>query len=349
MAEVVNLNLPSRRARSWGTWVAAWAMAVGLLVLWWTFAQVVPVDMVAVRQVYFGPGRGIQKEPLYGAGYWLVIPGYERLHLFPRDVQTLDFNENVREASTRTDSDYHRVNAIRIQTSEGYQVTVDITLLYRLDDPYRVLTEVGPGRLYETQVVHARADKVFRQVLGALNAEDFFNDDVRVAKVEEARQALTVDLAEWGLSVWAVLLREYTYDERYQGAIENRKIQDQKVFKNQAESVAASRAAERDRVMAEGAARIAVEEERGRAEVRKIKAEADLYYRKTVADGDLLVALADARGTELENTALEVQGAGNLVGMQMAEVLKGTQVIVLSTTGPNGVNPLDLSKLVGGF
>jgi regulator of protease activity HflC (stomatin/prohibitin superfamily) len=350
MADVIELNLQgSGGGRRWALGVGAVGVAA-LSVLWFTFAQYVPPSMVGVRQVYLGPNKGVQEDGLHGPGLHLVIPGYERLHMFPRNVQLLDFNDGERQtAAEALGTDYHWAPSIRIQTAEGYQVTVDATVVYRVADPYAVLTKVGPGRLFETQVVQRRADQVLRQVLGSLNAEEFYNDTIRTAKIEAANNALTAELAEWGVQVWGILLREYDYDDRYQSAIEQRKIQDQRVFKNQAESVAASRGAERDRVIAEGQATIEVAREAGRSAVRRIHAEADLYYRKQVADGGLLVALAEAKGTDLENRALQAVGAGNLVGLEMAKTLEGTQVIILSTTGPTGVNPLNLDDLVEGF
>ena len=145
------------------------------------------------------------------------------------------------------------------------------------------------------------------------------------------------------------MVRHYTYDDRYQEAIEQRKIQDQLVFKNQAETVAAGREAEKNRVLAEGQARVEVEQERGRAEVRRIEADANLYYRKKVAEGDLQVALAEAEGIRLENAALRAAGASNLVGLKMADVMRGARVIVVPTDGADGINPLDLDSLVEGW
>lgn len=329
-------------------------VVIGLLFLaaagfWWSFAQPVDVDEFAVRQVYFGPSQGVQKDAVYGPGLHLVVPMFERLHRFPRDLQSMHFNDKREGGDVGYDPDASATPSIRIQTSEGYQVTVDVTVLYRIVDPYTVLTKVGEGRLFETQVVARLADKILRQKLGSLNAEEFYDDDVRMAKVEAARAQLTEECTAWGIQVVNVLLREYVYDQRYQEAIEGRKIQDQRVFKNQAESVAASRAAERDRVVAEGKARIEVEGERGRAEVSRITAEADLYARQKVAEGDLLVALAEAKGTELENRALQAGGAQSVVGLEMAKALSGVEIIVVSTTGPGAMNPLDLDSLVEGF
>ena len=61
------------------------------------------------------------------------------------------------------------------------------------------------------------------------------------------------------------------------------------------------------------------------------------------------MALAEAEGTRLENAALQSAGASNMVGLRMAEALDGTQIIVVSTTGPGAVNPLDLERLIQGW
>jgi regulator of protease activity HflC (stomatin/prohibitin superfamily) len=350
----VRLKLPSAGALSGGrvaTGVAAVAVVgmVGFGLL--SLTQKVDPDQFAVRQVYFGPSKGVQ-QGVYGPGLHLVIPGYERLHVFPQDLQVLDLNDTELEwvrGGGKMPEDYLSAPSIRIQTSEGYQVKVDVSILYRVADPYKVVTKVGPGRIYETKVVTRQADQILRQTLGRLDAEDFYNDEPRVAATKEAHDLLAADLSQWGLEIVTVLIRDYVYDQRYQEAIEQRKIQDQTVFKNKAEAIAATQAAEKDRTLAEGRANIAVEMERGRAEVRKIAAEADLYYRQKVAEGDLLVALAEAEGTRLENAALQSAGASNMVGLEMAKALEGTQVIVVSTTGANSVNPLDLERLVSGW
>lgn len=356
MAEPIKLNLPKRAGGLFGPAMAAGVAGLALIavgVIWLTMTTQVEPDEIGVMQVYLGPNKGVQKA-LYEPGLHVVIPGYQRLHVFPRDIQVLDLNDaevahvNSDRAAARRE-DYRVAPAIRIQTSEGYQVTVDVSVIYRVVDPYEVVTQVGAGRTYETKVVARRADKILRQTLGKLDAEDFYNDALRIRMAEETRRELADDLQNWGIQVWGVLIREYTYDQRYQNAIEQRKIQDQNVFKNQAEAFSASKEAEKNRVLAEGKARVDVELERGRSEVRKIAAEADNYYRTRVAEGGLLVALAEAEGTKLENAALQQAGASNIVGLEMAEAMEGTRVIVVSTTGQGAVNPLDLDKLLEGW
>ncbi len=338
----VKLPLPSGK-------VAAVAVGLGaaLLFVLFVFAAFltnVGPDEFAVRQVFFGPKKGVQEETL-GPGMHFVMPGYEKLLLFPREMQLLEFNDSKVHVSTGATSQ----PSIRIQTSEGYQVTVDVTVSYRIVDPYKVITAVGPGALYESSLMVPRSDKVLRQNLGELNAEQFYQGLLRREKADNARMRLSEDVSHAGIQVWSVMVRDYTYDNRYQKAIEDRKIQDQTVFKNRAEAIAASQEAEKNRVLAEGQATVDVERQRGRAEVKKIQAEADLYYRKTVAEGDLLVALAEAEGTRLENKALQTAGASNLVGLEMAEVMAGSKIIMVPTDGAGGVNPLDLDSLVRGW
>jgi len=49
-----------------------------------------------------------------------------------------------------------------------------------------------------------------------------------------------------------------------------------------------------------------------------------------------LVKLAEAQGTELENQALRGAGSENMVGLRMADALRGTRVIVLRPTAKAG-------------
>lgn len=311
-----------------------------LLFLWLTTTVGIAPDEFAIRQVYFGPGKGLQND-IFAPGTHLLIPGYERFHVFPRKLQLMEFNDDRLQASA--EADY--APSIHIQTSEGYRVVVDVSVLYRIADPYKLITSVGPGRLYVTALVLPRADQVLRQKLGELNAEQFYAGALRRQKALECAELLTKELEPAGIQVWGVLVRHYSYDERYQEAIEQRKIQDQMVFKNRAEAIAASEEAEKNRVLAEGKATIDVEQQRGLSEVAKITADYDLYSRKRVAEGDLLVELAKAESKRLENDALSAGGASNLVGLKMADAVRNTQVIIVPTDGPSAMNPLDLERM----
>ena len=342
---IPRVGVPSgRRVRFF--WLLG-AAAVLVLLGYGSFTTYVRPGEAGVKQIKFGMGKGIDPT-VYGTGLHFVGPG-ETMHRFPLRVQVLELS-NSRSEGGSEDLDGHRMApGINIQTSEGYTVQVDVTVLYRVADPLKVMTTIGPGRLFEDSAVIPRAQQDLRRALGELDAEDFYRGDKRVQKSAAAQVSLEAELKDKGIEVLQVLVRRYTYDQRYQQAIEQRKIQDQTVYKNEAEAKSASANAAKNKIVAEGAAAVQVELARGEAEVKKLEADADLYRRKKAADGDLLVKLAEAQGTELENQALRGVGSENMVGLRMADALRGTRVIVLPSDGEGGTNPLDLRALLRRF
>ena len=343
------LNIPRINVPAPGKFRALWIAASALLIVligYNSCTTYVRPGEAGVKQIKFGLGKGIEAA-VYGVGLHYVGVG-ETMHRFPTRLQVLELSNSRSEATE--DLEGHRVApGVNIQTSEGYTVQVDVTVLYRVADPLKVMTTIGPGRLFEDSAVIPRAQQDLRRALGELDAEDFYRGNKRTEKARDAQAALEVELKEKGIEVVRVLVRRYTYDQRYQQAIEQRKIQDQTVYKNEAEAKSATAAAAKNKIVAEGAAAVQVELARGEAEVKKLEADADLYRRKKAADGDLLVKLAEAQGTELENQALRGVGSENMVGLRMAEALKGTQVIVLPTDGEGAMNPLDLRTLLKRF
>ena len=327
----------------------AWIVGVVLFIAWLgpaACATYVPPNMVGIKQIYYGGGAGIRPD-VYGPGLHLVTSGVERMHLFPHDMLVINFSDHSGEASVS--DDVHAAPSIRIQTNDGYNVQLDVSVLYRIVDPYRVFLEAGPGRAFQDRLVMPRADRIMRKTLGELNSEEFYQGPKRIDKAKNAHDMLAAELQPYGIAVDAVLVRRYVYDQRYQELIEGRKIKDQTVFLRQAEAKSAIEQRKRDTAIAEGTATTNIELSRGEAEVRKLKSQAELYRRKRAAEGKLLVELAEAKGTQLENNALQGTGSENIVGLKMAEVLRGVRVLVLSSDGKDGFNPLDLQGILKKF
>jgi hypothetical protein len=82
----------------------------------------------------------------------------------------------------------------------------------------------------------------------------------------------------------------------------------------------------------------------GEAYVTRKLAEKDLYARSKRAEADLLVKLAEAERVKLKNEAFRGVGAERIVGLKMADVYAGLELIVLPSDGAAGVNPLDLDR-----
>jgi len=285
--------------------------------------------------------RGVHKE-VYQTGFHIVLKplDMEQMYLFPKDLQVLDLTgareEAAREASV--------TKPAHIQTSDGFFVDVDVSILYRITDPYLVFTHLGTGRLFETAGIMPKAEPVLKQTLGELTTEEFYNSPMRVKETEKAKELLNADLNPYGLTVDQIVVRYFRYTEEIQRNIEERKLKDQLVFKNQAEQRAATEGAILKKVTQEGQVAVDIALQTGQAYVTQKEADRDLYVRSKRAEADLLIKLAEARKTQLRNDALQGAGSDRLVGLKMAEVYDGLQLLVLPSDGPAGVNPLDLEK-----
>ena len=323
---------------------------VGLFVALFLYASLttyVGPNEIGVLRVRFGPGKGIRKKA-YTTGLRFVIPSLETLYRFPRNVQVLSYN-----AKWRRERSWRRgrrvIPPIVIQTSEGYNVTCDVTVLYRIVDAVRVMKDIGPGRLYESSALIPRSEKILRRVLGELNAEEFYTGTKRVKQAVKALEQLRRDLEPKGILVLDVLVKQFVYGSRYQRTIERRKLQDQRVFLRKAEKLATIQEYRKRVIEETGRAAVRAEMARGAKEVAKIVAQGSLYERGRRARADLLVKIAQAEAVRLKAEALRGAGSDNLVGLKMADVLKGTKLIVLTSDGKQGFNPLRLRSALKMF
>ena len=290
----------------------------------------------AVKQIKIGVNRGIQ-DKVYNTGYHFVLPVIQDLHVYPKDIQVFDLTRNPSNSATR-----FRDSSARIQTSDGFYVDADVSVFFRIDDPVKVINTIGVGELFFASAILPKTEPVLKETLGKLTTEEFYNPFKRVEKMVLAKERLNEELNEKGIVVDEVFVRYFKYSSEIQRNIEEKKLKDQLVFKNQAEARAAQQQAQLSKIIEEGEAKIKVELEYGEAYKVEKDAAAELYVRTKKANANLLVKRAEATKTKLINRAYMGQGAENLVGLEMAEVLKGIEMIVLPSDGQDGMNPLNL-------
>ena len=303
------------------------------------FVYVEP-DEYGIKVNRIGLGRGVQKD-IYHAGLTFVMPfGFQQIYTLPKGMQVLELTNFPEAASTSARKD----RAAHIQTSDGFFVDIDVSILYHIKDPYLVFTTIGPERLFEDNGLIPKAEPVLKETLGKLTTEEFYNSPMRVQKAEEAKVSLNTELNLKGIEVDQVLVRYFKYSPEIQKNIEEKKLQDQMVFTNQSAARAAKEEAELKKTVQEGMVTASVEIEKGKAYVTRKIAEKDLYVRKIKAEGDLLVKLAEAERVRLRNDALKGVGSERMVALKMAEIYKNLDLIILSSDGPHGVNPLDLKN-----
>jgi regulator of protease activity HflC (stomatin/prohibitin superfamily) len=281
----------------------------------------VPPDQIGMRQIEVGPGRGLQKEPVQ-PGYRREISGYETIRTFPREIQVVEFTNNDAEVA----AEHRRVNAIKVPTVDGYPVDVDVTVLYRIADPYKVVSKFGFSDAYQEAVVIRFTDPLVKQYLGELLAEEFYGE-ARNRQVRALRQALAQRFEPNGLALADVLIRQYDYPETFQALTEQKKIQDQAVLANRELTKQAEVQTRLNRVITEGQNLIQIKTAEFEAQITGINAQRELYTRQKRAEADLLIRSAEANGTELINRAMEGPGSAKLLrlrrGVALIESIKG--------------------------
>ncbi|HEX4963327.1 MAG TPA: SPFH domain-containing protein [Thermoanaerobaculia bacterium] len=295
----------------------------------------VPPDKIGVRQISYGFGKGLQKEPVH-PGWRREVSSYERIFTFPRDVQAAEFTNNPAEQG----ASHLQRPAVKVPTVDGYPVDVDVTVLYRVADPYLLASKFGLSKAYEEAVVVRFTDPMVKQFLGELLAEQFYHEK-RLAQVAALKTAMIQRFAANGLELKDVLVRQYDYPDTFQALTEQKKIQDQSVLTNQALAKQAEVQTRLNRVKAEGQNLVNVSTAEFNAQITEINAQKDLYQRQKKAEADLLVKTAQANGTEQINRALEGAGSAKLLrlrrGIALLEGIKGPIYIT--------EDPTDLGKL----
>ena len=292
-------------------------------------------DRIGLRQISFGPNKGLQKQ-LVRPGYRRAISGYETIRTFPRNVQAIEFTND----ETERGADHRTIAAVNVPTVDGYPVAVDCTVLYRVADPFLVVSKFGFGRGYEDNVVIRFTDPALKQHLGELRAEEFYRDQ-RLAKVHDIKRDLAEKFRENGMELADILIRQYDYPQTFQQLTEQKKIQDQSVLTNRELAKQAEVQTRLNQTAQEGLNSINVRTAEFQAQITALNAQKDFYERSRHAEGDLLVKSAEAQGSEAINRAMEGAGSDKLLklrkGLALLNGIKGPIYIT--------EDPTDLGKL----
>ena len=311
--------------------------------------QYIRPDEFAVKQVdvpvpLFTGSAGIHSN-IYDTGIQWRLPGCEKFLVFPKSVRAVTLHSKGKldeesEGYVRYEEPAH------IQTSDGFFITLDVSILYRVMDPYRVVREFGAGTLYEQNGIVFQAEPTFKATMGTLHPEDFFNAVKRVAKQEEARERFNEFLEPRGLRVEHVLIRYPKYHEAVQARIEARNIQEQTKQKNIEEAKLAQATGALKEVERQGEANLSIKLMDGSNFVTRLTAQMDSYRRIKASEANRVMATAEAEKQRMINEAYQGAGSDRLIGLEWAKVLSGLDTIVLESGGANGFNPLDVDTLM---
>lgn len=336
-------------------------MVMGALIVLWVFYMTCTTYIgpgeFGIKQVLYSPfglfgPMGTQKT-IYETGIHHQFPTMEKILRFPKTIQVLtmrdepDSREKITETISTTDERFTRiVKAAYVQTSDGFYVKMDTSILYRIEDPVKLVNMVGAGKLYEDNGILPVAENAIKVRLGSLQPEDFFDAKTRVAKLDEARDLMNEKLQPMGLKVEHVLARYPHLHPDVAARVEENNMQKQTKLLNVSLTAQAAAEAELAKVVNEGTAAKGVALQKGKAYQIQREAERDLYERTKKAEGDKIRKVAEARKAELLNEAYRGAGSEIMLGMKMAANLTNLDSILVPAGGANAFNPLDVQSLM---
>jgi regulator of protease activity HflC (stomatin/prohibitin superfamily) len=219
---------------------------------------------------------------------------------------------------------------MNIQTSDGYSVSADVTLLYSIEDPVRIAKDFGWGSLY----VDAFVINTFRNgvlaTLGKMNAESFYDEAVRIPAIKEAEELLRQRFVERGFRVEKLMLRGFRYADSYERSLEAKKVAVQLAEKNRKESLVNEEKAKLKQIESKGNAAITIAESEVKARIAKTRAEAELYSSQTRAKADREVNVAVAEAKRLKADALTQAGGHYVVALETARMFDNIEGAVMT-------------------
>lgn len=318
-------------------------LCLALLVLTVGCAQV-GTDEVGVKTVYLSitGDTGVQDKS-YGTGYHIYVPPFTGFTILKKSEQKLEMTRRE-EKGNRPGRD-----ELKLKATDGNDIWVDITLSWRVnpENAWMVVKQVGETtEEIEEQVVRPVSRGVLRHTLGTLSAEEFYDADLRQQQVRASMQLLNESLAPMGLSVTDVMVNDYRFADRYQKAIEDRKLYDQKKREYQSLAKAAAEDVERKKFDARAKSNRIIEAARGELEQAKLKGDAILYAAEQQAEAIREQKAAEAAALQILAEALAQPGGRNLVAQRLARALKGKGITAVPVTDGGTVSLVDVNRFM---
>jgi regulator of protease activity HflC (stomatin/prohibitin superfamily) len=304
-----------------------------LLVFYQSCTTRIGPNQFGVEQRRFGLKTGIIKRT-YTPGLYFV--GFEASYEHEEarakargqtekvDIYFKERDETLGEATHRT------IQAINVQTSDGYSVTADVTLLYSIEDPVKVAEAFGWGRGYVDNFVLNTFRNTVLVTLGKMNAESFYNTESRIKHLGEAEVLLKKQFSERGFRVDELLLRNFKYVDNYERALKDKKVAVQLTEKNRKESLVNEEQATLQQIESKGNAAITIAESEVSAKIAKIRSEAELYSSRAKARADTQVNVAMAEAKRLKADALTNAGGRYVVALETAKMFDNIDGAVMT-------------------
>lgn len=188
---------------------------------------------------------GVRPQPLR-AGFHLIAPLLETDVEYPIAWQTYTMSGSAGEAGNRGN------DSIRARTSDGQEVRIDTSLIFRLNPEQVVTLHIDWQSRYIEDLIRPVVRGVVRTEVSRYKAGEV-NSSQRADLEASLGRILGQQFADKGILVDQFLIRDITFTDEYAAAVENKQIALEGIQRtlNEAEQMRNLAAGQRDRTIAE--------------------------------------------------------------------------------------------------
>lgn len=233
----MNFSLPS-----WSV-VKYIFLAILLLILFRSIFVFIPAGYVGA---VYDRGRGVLPDTLE-EGLHIVIPFWQSVQLFDARLQEYTMTTAPDEGAVRRD------DSLDAPTSDGQQVKVDATVLFRVDKNKVPKIWKNIGTDYINKLIRTISRSQIRMVISRYSAAEIYSEKRQEAETVMAKEIADLLLPK-DIIIDKVLLRAVYFSPEYSKAIEQKVIAEQLVKKAEFEVKQASQAAQAKIAEAKGLA-----------------------------------------------------------------------------------------------
>jgi regulator of protease activity HflC (stomatin/prohibitin superfamily) len=342
-------------------WISLALLVLGGFLVGASCRRIAP-DQIGLRTMNVGESKGLVQrdfDPGFYRSLWLV----ESWDTLPRSVQRVTFTNRV---DLRGPDD---APAIEAKTIDGYSVTVEATVLFRIAQGkgHVVYRDSGPGDEFKRRARELAAPEI-AQAFATLRTEAIFDREKRRAPFEQMESGLRERLLNLkSFELVNLAITYVAFDPKYEEELEKKKVANQKKLLATSQQRLAEEQGIKDKIVQETDNKVKQIQNELANQQREIKAANDNEKAKVIADatlkafairaaanehelkaqaeGSKLVKEAEAYSLDLERKALGDRAA-NWIAYKAAQSFP-VKSVTMSSLGIDWFDPVSLAQKVG--
>jgi len=173
------------------------------------------------------------------------------IHLVNPLTRVEKMSIRTEEFSMTKTSEGGQGDAITVLTKEGLDVTLDLTVLYRLEESKASDVFKEFGLEYRDRIIRPIIRSAIRQVVAEFDAKDIYSEK-REEVTQKLREILVSELGPHGITLEEVLLRDVKLPDRLTQSIQEKLSSEQEAQRYEFVLQTAKKEADRKRIEAEG-------------------------------------------------------------------------------------------------